>query len=68
MHTIQLTQEGKKLNISLKNIAGAKAYINSTVSPNNYDEANTGTTFIGFDISIPANTTKQIIVNLTAVK
>ncbi len=67
-NTIQLTQEGKRLQIKLTEIEGAKAYINSTISPNDYDASNTGTTFVGFDISIPANTTRKFIVNIQSLK
>ena len=63
--TIELSQNEKKLKVKLKGIEGAKAYINSTVSPNDYDALNSGTTFIGFEISIPANSSKKIIVSLT---
>jgi hypothetical protein len=63
--TIELSQNGKKLKVKLKGIEGAKAYINSTVSPNDYDALNSGTTFIGFEISIPTNSSIKYIVSLT---
>lgn len=66
--TIELTQDGKKLMVKLTDIEGAKAYINSTVSPNEYDDSNEGTSFIGFDISIAANSSKRFTVNLTPTK
>jgi oligo-alginate lyase len=65
--TILLTQEGKKLKVKLTGVESAKAYINSTVSPNEFDALNNGTAFIGFDISIPANSSKNYIVSLTSL-
>jgi hypothetical protein len=65
--TILLTQDGKKLKVNLTGVENAKAYINSTVSPNNYDASNVGTTFIGFDISIPANSSKNYFVSLIPI-
>ncbi|MCX6307559.1 MAG: heparinase II/III family protein, partial [Bacteroidia bacterium] len=53
--TILLTQDGKRLMVKLHKMEGATPYINATVSPNEYDASNQGTTFIGFDIIIPAN-------------
>ena len=63
--TIELSQNGKKMKVKLKGIESAKAYINSTVSPNDYDALNSGTTFIGFEISIPTNSSIKYIVSLT---
>lgn len=65
--SINLTQEGKKMKIELTGADNVKAYINSTVSPNDYDASNEGTLFVGFDITIPANSTKKITVNLVPV-
>jgi hypothetical protein len=65
--TILLAQDGKKLKVKLTGTESSKAYINSTVSPNEYDASNNGTTFIGFDISIPANSSKNFTVSLTSI-
>lgn len=65
--TIRLTQNDKKMIVKLTGIDEGKAFINSTVSPNAYDPSNDGTSFIGFDIIIPANSSKNLIVTFTPI-
>lgn len=65
--TIILAQGGKKMRIKFMGIENAKAYINPTVSPNEYDASNEGTLFVGFDIVMAANRTEKITVNLVPI-
>lgn len=66
-NTILLTQKGQQLKILLNGGVEAAAYIESTVPPNDYDAANEGTTFVGFNIVVPANTSQQIRVQLIPI-
>lgn len=52
----ELTSKGQKLSLSIKGIRGAKFQTWSTDPRHNYDAANPGTTLIGFEITVPANT------------
>lgn len=66
-NTILLTQNGEKLKVVFKGDVKVKASIQSTKSPNSYDAPNKGTAFIGFDLVVPANSTKKWQVKLIPV-
>ncbi|MGN6420870.1 MAG: heparinase II/III domain-containing protein [Pseudobacter sp.] len=52
----QLTNKGQKLLLRVEGIPGAKIQTWSTEPRHSYDAANPGTTLIGFEITVPANT------------
>jgi len=62
--TAELVKNGKKLILKVVEPASVTMKTWSTVSPNTYDAANTGTIFTGFEVTIPANTTASITVLL----
>lgn len=63
-HTIMLTLHGKKLIIRAEGTATIKSKTWSTESTQNYDASNKGTTFVGFEFEVPANTQQRIDVCL----
>ena len=63
-NTAQLVKNGKKLILKVVEPASVTMKTWSTVSPNTYDAANPGTIFIGFEATIPANTTASLTVLL----
>lgn len=52
----QLTSKGQKLFVNVTGIPGVKLQTWNTDPRHNYDAANPGTTLIGFQITVPANT------------
>ena len=63
-NTAQLVKNGKKLTLKVVEPASVTMKTWSTVSPNTYDAANTGTIFTGFEVTIPANTAASLTVLL----
>ena len=63
-HTIQLSMDNRKLTIKANGTVSLKSKIWSTESPHDYDTSNAGTTFVGFEFDVPANTRQSIDVIL----
>ncbi|MCX6333115.1 MAG: heparinase II/III family protein [Bacteroidia bacterium] len=63
-NTAELLKNGRKLVLKVIEPAGVTMKTWSTVSPNSYDAANTGTIFTGFEVSFPANSTASLTVLL----
>ncbi|KAA6328811.1 hypothetical protein EZS27_022321, partial [termite gut metagenome] len=63
-NTIELKKDGKKLKLEVSEPAKVALKTWSTVSANDFDVANPGTTLIGFEVKIPANTTAALLVKL----
>lgn len=59
-----LTKDGKKLYLKVREPQGVTMKTWSTTSPNSYDAANPGTTFVGFETTVPANTAAALTVYL----
>jgi hypothetical protein len=59
-----LTKNGKTLTLRVASPAAITMKTWSTVSPNSYDEANPGTIMVGFETTVPANTTANLQVYL----
>lgn len=57
-----LTKNGKKLTLMVAEPAGVDVKTWSTVPPQDYDEPNPGTTLVGFEIKIPANSKRSLNV------
>lgn len=62
--TATLTQKGKKLQLKVVEPANAVIKTWSTEPPHEYDAANPGTTLVGFEVAIPANTKSNLTVLL----
>jgi len=62
--TAELTQNGKKLTLSVTSPAKISLKTWPTTPTNSYDEPNVGTTLVGFEVTIPANTTQSLVVLL----
>jgi hypothetical protein len=60
----ELTKNGKKLIVKIKSPAGAVLKTRSTIPPHSYDAPNPGTTLLGFEIIIPADTKADLVVLL----
>lgn len=54
--TAELTQKGKKLQLKVKSPSNITLKTWSTQGSHEYDAPNTGTTLVGFEVNIPANT------------
>jgi hypothetical protein len=63
-NSIELKKEGKKLKLVVAEPNKVTLKTWSTVSKNDYDSANPGTTLIGFEVKVPANSTAVLTVNL----
>jgi hypothetical protein len=63
-NSIELKKAGKKLKLVVTEPAKVTLKTWSTVSKNDYDAANPGTTLIGFEVKVPANSTVALTVNL----
>jgi hypothetical protein len=63
-NTVELAKNGKKLVLKILEPANVTMKTWSTVSPNSYDAANTGTIMTGFETTIPANTAAPLTVLL----
>ncbi|MEI8328251.1 MAG: heparinase II/III family protein [Candidatus Taylorbacteria bacterium] len=63
-NTAELTKDGKKLILYVKEPVSITMKTWSTVSPNSYDADNSGTTLVGFEVNIPADSKIDIVVNM----
>jgi hypothetical protein len=63
-NTAELVKNGKKLVLKVLDPANITMKTWSTVSPNSYDAANTGTIMTGFEANIPANSSVPLTVLL----
>jgi len=61
---VELAKDGKKLNVQIQNSPNVTFKTWPTESPQSYESPNPGTTLIGFEITIPANTSAEIQVHL----
>lgn len=61
---MELSTKGKKLMLYVAGLPGIKWQTWRTDPPNSYDALNLGTTLVGFEIKIPANTKKEFNVIL----
>lgn len=59
-----LRKDGKSLKVEIAEPAKVSLKTWSTVSPNDYDSPNPGTTLIGFEVTVPANTQISLAVKL----
>ena len=55
-NTAELTKDGKKLLLDVQSPVNVTMKTWSTDPPNSYDAPNPGTTLIGFEVTVPANT------------
>jgi hypothetical protein len=62
--TAELTQNGKKLQIKVLEPANVTLKTWSTQPTHDYDAPNTGTTLVGFEVTLPANSTNILNVLL----
>jgi hypothetical protein len=63
--SIFLTQGTQKLTLKVASpTTGVTMKTWSTVAPNNYEASNAGTYLVGFEITLPAGSTTNIIVQL----
>ena len=67
-NTIQLFKNGKILLIKINSSEKITLKTWSTVSPNNFDSANPGTTLVGFEVMLPGNKKFEINVSLIPKK
>lgn len=63
-HTAELTKDGKKLFLEVQEPLNVIMKTWSTDPPNTYDAPNPGTTMVGFEVTIPANTKTALSVAL----
>jgi len=63
-NTAELTKNGKKLVMKLVSPANAEFIIRSTVPPHSYDAPNPGTSMIGFEVNVQANSNADLVVLL----
>jgi len=63
-NSIELKKDGKSLKLQVMEPAKVTMKTWSTVSPNDFDSPNPGTTLIGFEVKIPANTEAALSVKL----
>ena len=63
-NTVILTKNGKSLTIKVKEPASVTMKTWSTTPSHTYDAANPGTTMVGFEVTIPANTNAALTVLL----
>jgi hypothetical protein len=61
---VELTKNGRKLDVKVISPSGAELKTTSTVPPHSYDAPNPGTTLVGFEIVIPANSKEDLVVLL----
>jgi hypothetical protein len=60
----ELSKDGKKLTIQIPSSRNITMQTWTTNPPHDYDSPNPGTTLVGFEMKVPANTHETIIVNL----
>ena len=63
-NTAILTKNGKTLSFRVKEPASVTMKTWNTVPSNSYDAANPGTTMVGFEVTVPANTKAALTVLL----
>ena len=63
-NTIELKKDGKKLKLQVVEPANVTMKTWTTVPPNEYDAPNPGTTLIGFEVKVPANSNAALLVKL----
>jgi hypothetical protein len=63
-NTAVLTKNGKKLELKVKAPSSVTMKTWSTVPSHSYDAANPGTTMVGFEVTLPANTKATLTVLL----
>jgi len=61
---VELTKNGRKLDVRVISPSGAQLKTTNTVPPHSYDAPNPGTTLVGFEIVIPANSKEDLVVLL----
>ncbi len=61
---VELTKNGRKLDVRVISPSGAELKTTGTVPPHSYDAPNPGTTLVGFEIVIPANSKEDLVVLL----
>lgn len=64
----ELTKDGKKLLLLVDEPAGVEIKTWSTDPPHDYDAPNPGTTLVGFELRVPANTKTALTVRLIPEK
>ena len=60
----ELTINGRKMVVKIKSPSGAVMETKSTIPPHGYDAPNPGTTMIGFEVVVPANSKEDLVVLL----
>ena len=63
-NTAELTKDGKKLILYVKEPVSITMKTWSTVSPNSYDTDNGGTTLVGFEVNVTADSKIDIVVSM----
>ena len=66
-NTAELTMNGKKMILTVREPAVVTMKTWSTVPPNDFDAANPGTTLVGFEVYLPSLTSTALSVTLTPV-
>ena len=61
---VELTKNGRKLDVKVISPSRAELKTTSTVPPNSYDTPNPGTTLVGFEIVVPANSKEDLVILL----
>ena len=60
----ELTKDGKKLVLNVRQPAGVTLKTWSTAPPRDYDAPNPGTTLVGFEVAVPKQSKREITVLL----
>ncbi|MDR2496514.1 MAG: heparinase II/III-family protein [Tannerellaceae bacterium] len=63
-NSFELRQDGKRLKLEVAEPAKVSLKTWSTVSPNDFDAENPGTSLIGFEVSLPPSTEATLLVKL----
>ncbi|GHT44021.1 hypothetical protein FACS189438_2260 [Bacteroidia bacterium] len=63
-NSIELRKDGKRLKLQVTSPAKVSMKTWTTKSPNDYDAENPGTTLLGFEVAVPANTSTALTVKL----
>jgi hypothetical protein len=58
----EFTMNGKKLVLKVKSPSEAEIKTWTTIPPHNYDAPNPGSTLVGFEITVPANSKADLVV------
>jgi hypothetical protein len=61
-NSAEFTKNGKKLVLKVKSPASAEIKTWSTIPPHSYDAPNPGSTLVGFEITVPANSKADLVV------